>query len=69
MMTFDECIADLYRQGLITEETAMSYASRKVIVGRAIDMVKSEKGERTTAIEGLKMDSDYGRGFENGRSF
>ena len=69
MMTFDECIADLYRQGLITEETAMSYASRKVIVGRAIDMVKSERGERTTAIDGLKMDSDYGKGFEDGRSF
>jgi twitching motility protein PilT len=69
MMTFDQCIADLYRQELITEETAMGYASRKAIVGRAVDMVKSERGEKTTAIEGLKMDGDYGRDFQGERSF
>jgi twitching motility protein PilT len=69
MMSFEQCIADLYRQGFITEETAMSYASRKAIVGRAIDVVKSQRGEKTTAIEGLKMDGDYGKGFANGRSF
>ena len=65
MMTFDQCIADLYREGLITEETAISYASRKAIVGRSIDSVKSERGEKTTTIEGLRMDGDYGRKQEN----
>ena len=40
MMTFDQCITELYQKGYITEETALSYASRKAIVGRAIDAVK-----------------------------
>jgi len=60
MMTFDQCISDLYRQDLITEETAMSYASRKAIVGRAIDSIKAARGEKTTSIEGLTLDEDYG---------
>jgi len=61
MMTFDQCIIDHYRDGLITEETAMSYASRKGVVGRAIDTVKSEKGEKTTEIEELAIDTSYGK--------
>lgn len=65
MMTFDQCIAELYREGIVTEETAISYASRKAIVGRSIDAVKSERGEKTTTIEGLKMDGEYGKSFEN----
>jgi len=60
MMTFDQCIADLYKNGLVTEETAIGYASRKAIVGRAIDSIKSERGEKTTTIEGLTIDKEYG---------
>jgi twitching motility protein PilT len=65
MMTFDQCIADLYREGIVSEDTAISYASRKAIVGRSIDTVKSERGEKTTSIEGLKMDGEYGKSYEN----
>jgi len=61
MTTFDDYIVGLFKKGLITEETAMGYASRKGIVGRGIDSVKSARGEVTTDIEGLKIDSDYGR--------
>ena len=61
MMTFDQCIADLYINGLVTEETAMGYASRKAIVGRAIDSIKSARGEKTTTIEGLAIDKEYGK--------
>jgi len=61
MMTFDQSISDLYKQGLITEDIAMSYASRKAIVGRAIDSIKSERGEKTTGIEGLKLDEQYSK--------
>src|SRR5271157_3862008 len=56
MQTFDKAIIKLYQDGLITEETAMAYASKKPIVGRGIDMIKSAKGEKTTDIEGLKLD-------------
>jgi twitching motility protein PilT len=61
MMTFDQCISELFRAGLITEEVALSYASRKAIVGRAIDGIKAARGEKTTSIEDLKIDKDYGK--------
>jgi len=61
MMTFDQCIADLFNKGFISEDTAMSYASRKAIVGRALDSVKAARGEKTTDIEELSMDEEYGQ--------
>jgi twitching motility protein PilT len=61
MMTFDQCIVDLYEKGDIDAETAISYASRRAVVGRAIDAIKSSRGEKTTSIEGLALDDQYGR--------
>jgi twitching motility protein PilT len=59
--TFDEFIVGLYEEDQITEETANAYASRKGVVGRGIDMVKAKRGEATTDIENLKVDTEYGR--------
>jgi len=61
MTTFDDYIIGLYQKGLITEETAMAYASRKGVVGRGLDSVKSARGEVTTDIEELKIDTSYGK--------
>jgi len=61
MITFDDYIVDLYKQGLITEETGKAYASNKGIVGRGIDSVKSAKGEATTALGKLEVDKGYGK--------
>jgi len=61
MMTFDQCIADLYKQELISEDTALSYASRRAVVGRAIDSIKASRGEKTTSIEDLALDETYGK--------
>ncbi len=61
MMTFDQCIADLFSKGLVTEQTAISYSSRKSVIGRAIDSIKSTRGEKTTSIEDLSIDKAYGR--------
>jgi len=61
MMTFDQCIVEHYKNGLITEETALSYASKKSVVLRAIDQIKAMRGEKTTDIEGLTIDVDYGK--------
>ncbi len=61
MMTFDQCIVEHFRNGLITEETALSYASKRAVVLRAIDQIKAERGEKTTDIEGLTIDVDYGK--------
>lgn len=59
--TFDKYIVGLFEQGLITEETAMAYATSKGVVGRGIDSVKSSRGEATTDIEDLAVDTDYGK--------
>jgi twitching motility protein PilT len=59
MRTFDQHIIKLFKEGLITEETARAYASRKAVVGRGIDMRKSSRGQKTTDIEGLDMDNEY----------
>jgi twitching motility protein PilT len=59
MTTFDEHIIGLYEQGLITEVTALAYASRRGIVGRGIDSIKSARGEATTDIEKLEIDRGY----------
>lgn len=61
MVTFDDYIVDLYRDGKISEETAKAYASNKGIVGRGIDTVKSQKGEATTTLGKLQVDSGYGK--------
>ncbi len=62
MVTFDEFIASLYEDGLITEEVAMAYASRKALVGRALDAIKNARGESTTTIQSLEIDHEYGGG-------
>ncbi len=64
MMTFDHCIAEHYKNGLITEETAVAYASQKAAIGRAIDAIKAAKGEKTTTIEGLAIDESYDKSSE-----
>ncbi len=61
-ITFDDYIIELYKKGLISEETAKAYASNKGIVGRGIDTVKSSRGEKTTDLLGkLQVDADYGK--------
>ncbi|HSQ85571.1 MAG TPA: PilT/PilU family type 4a pilus ATPase [Desulfobacterales bacterium] len=59
MMTFDDYILGLYEKGIITQETAMAYASKKDVLGRGIDTIKSIRGEATTDIENLQVDLDY----------
>ncbi len=61
MITFDDYIVDLFRQGLISEETGKAYASNKGIVGRGIDTIKSSLGQATTDLGKLEVDKDYGK--------
>jgi len=61
MQTFDKSIIEAYKAGLITEEVALAYASRRAVVSRGIDQIKSARGEKTTDIEGLKIDEEYGK--------
>jgi twitching motility protein PilT len=59
MTTFDDFIIGLFEQGLITQDTALAYSSRKGVVGRGMDLVKSSRGEATTDIEELEIDKEY----------
>ncbi len=61
MTTFDQSLLRSYENGIIAEDTAVAYATRKAIVQRGIDTIKQKRGEKTTEIEGLKLDIDYNR--------
>ncbi|WDP92104.1 MAG: PilT/PilU family type 4a pilus ATPase [Desulfobacter sp.] len=60
MISFDEFIISLYEEGQIDEATATAYASRKDIVGRGLDSIKSARGESTSQIDSLEIDRSYG---------
>ena len=62
MVTFDQHLVGLFEDGLITQETAMAYASQRGIVGRGIDAIKSSRGEKTTDIDDkLELDRTYNK--------
>jgi twitching motility protein PilT len=61
MMTFDQSLLHSYEHGLITEDTAVNYSTRRAVVQRGVDTIKQKRGEKTTDVEGLKLDSDYNR--------
>lgn len=58
MRTFDQHLTELFQSGLITEKTALSYASHRSEVKRGLDTIKASRGERTSSIEGLTMEGD-----------
>ncbi len=58
MRTFDQHLIELYEQGLITEESAISYSSHRSEIKRGLDTIKSARGEKTSDIDGLKMEEE-----------
>jgi twitching motility protein PilT len=56
MRTFDQDIIHRYQEGIISEETALAYASKRAVLRRGLDQIKSARGEKTTDIEGLSLD-------------
>ncbi len=56
MQTFDQHILELFQEGLITEETAFAYCSHRNVLSQELDILKREKGEKTSEIEGLAID-------------
>ncbi len=57
--TFDQDIIEKFEQGIISEETAGLFASKRAIVQRGMDQIKSRRGEKTTDIKDLSLDQDY----------
>jgi twitching motility protein PilT len=55
-MTFDQSILTAYENGLISEETARIYATRKGRVTRGIDMIHKTRGVDGNLDSGLRLD-------------
>ena len=53
--TFDASCLEAYRRGIITEETAVLFASKRGHVTRGIDAIKKGRGETTSSIIDLRM--------------
>jgi twitching motility protein PilT len=53
--TFDNACMEAYEQGLITEETALLYCTKRSVISRAIDNIKKARGEMTTNMGSLRM--------------
>jgi twitching motility protein PilT len=61
MMTFDDCIIDHFSKDLITEETAIAFATNRAVVNRGIDAVKKARGDQAVNIGTLEVDRSYGK--------
>lgn len=55
---FDMACLDAYDQGLITEDTAQLYCTKKGPVTRGIDNIKKRRGEITSTMSNLQMKKD-----------
>jgi twitching motility protein PilT len=55
-MTFDQSILNAYEKGLISEETAKLYASRKGRISRGLDLIQKARGIDTELDSGLRLD-------------
>jgi twitching motility protein PilT len=55
--TFDHAALDAFEQGLISEETALLYCTKRSVVSRGIDNVRKKRGDATTDVSSLRMRS------------
>src|SRR5499427_4344750 len=53
--TFDFSAMEAYEQGIITEEVALLYCTKRGPVTRGIDNIKKARGESTTTMNSLRM--------------
>jgi twitching motility protein PilT len=54
--TFDQAILHLYEEGMVSEDVALRYCSRRSVLSRGLDHLKASRGEATTGITGLAME-------------
>ena len=55
--TFDQSITRAFESGLITEETANLYATRKGVMQRNLDQIKKQRGLGSEKNTGLRLDT------------
>ena len=55
LRTFDHACLDAYKKGIVSEDTAILFSSKRGVVTRGIDMIKKTRGEQTTNVSDLRM--------------
>src|ERR1044071_802915 len=53
--TFDHAALEAFEMGMVTEETALLYCTKRSVVSRGIDNVKKKRGDVTTDMSSLRM--------------
>jgi twitching motility protein PilT len=53
--TFDNACLEAYEQGVISEENALLYCTKRSVVSRGIDNIKKERGELAATAGSLRM--------------
>jgi twitching motility protein PilT len=61
-ITFDHSILNAYEAGMISEETAGLFASKKGRITRGIDLIQKTRGIDNQAATGLRLDLPVGAG-------
>jgi twitching motility protein PilT len=52
---FDHACMEAFEKGVISEEAALAYCSKRGVTTRGIDNIKKKRGESTTPLSGLQM--------------
>jgi len=58
---FDHACIEGFENGIISEETALLYCTKRGVVSRSIDNIKKERGEITSNVGSLKMKPGAGQ--------
>jgi twitching motility protein PilT len=53
--SFEQCLVQHFREGTITEETALLYSVNKSVMRKTVDVAKKESGAHDTGPTGLKL--------------
>ena len=53
--TFDHACMEAFEQGIITEEIALLYCTKRSVISRAVDNIKKSRGEMTVTGGSLRM--------------
>jgi twitching motility protein PilT len=68
--TFDQACLEAFEQGIISEDTALLYCTKRSVVSRGIDNIKKTRGEMSTTAGSLRMRQGAagGQGGQGGES-
>lgn len=58
--TFDNACLEAYEQGIVSEETALLYCTKRSVVSRGVDNIKKSRGELAATAGSLRMKSGEG---------